>query len=326
MVRCKTLLFLSVMVWQVHAQAAEIGRIFGKTQKPVVAAVLTGIETDDAESRNSDLEPFVEIDSESEVFTADSSRGFWGQVTGGVWLGGLQGHLQTPAGGESGTTSSHRPTIDEIGLDGAEWMTTLDARFRRGDKHEFHFSYIDIERSGSDALGTSLISQNQTFPAGSQVESNFGFDTFRFGYRPHHWQRCFRDWTLTPEIGVGIAQFEYQLRSLSASGPVDRSYNVGFPYLGCLIEKPIGDRYLLEVEFTGSAGVNGVSFIDSDFRLVYNISCGKRWSSAAVLGWRGMWFRRHDDQPAEQNDPNLRIGWLADDPWTGLTLGLRIGF
>ena len=56
--------------------------------------------------------------------------------------------------------------------------------------------------------------------------------------------------------------------------------------------------------------------------MIYRIACGKRWNSAAVLGWRGMWFRRHDDQPAEQNDPNVRLGWLADDPWTGLTQSL----
>jgi hypothetical protein len=326
MVRCNAVVFLSAMVWQVHVQAAEIGRIFGTIQRPVTAAVLTRLETDYVEPLNSDLEPFVDFKNESEVLSEDTSRGYWGRVTAGVWLGGLQGHLQTPAGGGSGTTSSHRPTIDEIGLDGAEWMTTLDARFRRGDRHEFHFSYIDIGRSGSDVLGTSLISHNRTFPAGSQVESNFGLDTFRFGYRPHHWQRCLGEWTLTPEIGVGVAQFEYQLRSPSASGPIDRSYNIGFPYLGFLLERPIGERFGLEVDFTGMGGINGISFIDSDFRFVYHISNCKRWNSAAVLGWRGMWFRRHDGQSEAQNDPNLRIGWLADDPWTGLTLGLRIGF
>lgn len=34
------------------------------------------------------------------------------------WLGGAQGDLQTPKGGQPGTTSSERPTVCEVGLGG----------------------------------------------------------------------------------------------------------------------------------------------------------------------------------------------------------------
>jgi hypothetical protein len=253
-------------------------------------------------------------------------NGFWGEVSGVVWLGGLSGHLHTPTGGQPGTTSPNRPTVGEIGLDGLDAMPCLDARFGFTPRHELHLTYVAIERSGTDVLGTTLISQGRTFPAGSAVRSEFGLDTVRIGYRPHAWQCCTDQWRLTPEFGVGMALFEYQLNSPSASGPVDRSYNVGFPYLGLLYERPLSDRLQFETDLAGFGGVNGVSFVDCEFRLAYNVACSGRWNSSLLLGWRGVWFRRHDAQRGEQNDPNLRLGWLAEDPWSGLTLGLRLGF
>ncbi|NOX56102.1 MAG: hypothetical protein GXP27_17005 [Planctomycetes bacterium] len=247
-------------------------------------------------------------------------------VQGGVWVSRLNGHLQTPAGGQLGTTSSHRPRVEEIGLDGTDWMPLLDARLRWAGKHEIHVSYVWIDRSGADVLQKTLISQAQTFPAGSAVRSHFGLDTLRVGYRPIGWRWDWRGWRLVPEIGVGSAAFSYQLNSSAATGPVDRRYTVGFPYLGFLLEKSLTDRLQFETDFAGAGGINGANVIDSEFRLAWRVAEWNRGRIDFVVGWRGLWFRRHDSQTEEQNDPNIRFGWLANNPWTGLTTSLRIGF
>ena len=93
-----------------------------------------------------------------------------------------------------------------------------------------------------------------------------------------------------------------------------------------LVEKPLTDRLRFEFDFAGSAGINGVSFIDSELRLACGFLLSRRCKAEAILGWRGLWFRRHDSQVQEQNDPNLRFGWLSTDPWAGLMLGLRVSY
>ena len=45
MVRCNAVVILSVIVWHVHAQAEETGRVYGKIQRPVTTDGLTGFET-----------------------------------------------------------------------------------------------------------------------------------------------------------------------------------------------------------------------------------------------------------------------------------------
>ncbi len=251
---------------------------------------------------------------------------FSGSVLVGVWAGGLNGHLQTPAGGQPGSTSPKRPRVEEIGLDGLDWMPLLDVRLCVAGRHELHVDSVWIDRSGTDVLQQPLVSQNQTFSAGAAVASHFGLDTVRFGYRPLWLQWRWGRWSFTPEIGVGSSRFQYQLRSSQASGPVDRRYNVGFPYLGLLVHRPLSQRFTFETELAGTGGVNGVSLIDCDFSLSWRLLEATRADVDAVLGWRGLWFRRHDGQKLEQNDPNVRFGWLSSDPWVGLTLGLRLDF
>ena len=255
-----------------------------------------------------------------------NGRRVGGHVAAGIWLGGLSGHLQTPNGGRPGSTSSHRPTVDEIGLHRVDWMPWLDAEASYGNAHALHFNYVWIDRSGQDVLSTALISQAQTFPAGSSVNSRVGLDTFRFGYRPLVWNLGQRSCSFTPEIGIGVSRLIYQLDSADATGPVDRRYNVGFPYIGFLLVTAPTDRLQFETELAGAGGINGVSFVDSEFRLAYGLRTAGPVRTDVILGWRGMWFRRHDSQEGEQNDPNLRFGWLASEPWSGLTMAVRLGF
>src|SRR5258705_3381568 len=181
------------------------------------------------------------------------------ELTARAWFGSVDGYLQTRAGGQAGSTSPHRPTTEEIGLDGLSAMPVVDGVLRILEKHEIHAQYARVSLSGEDVLRSELVSQGRTFPAGSPVESHLGLDLFRAGYRAR-WLP-FRPFglSLSAEAGFSLNPFSYRLASPAATGNVDRSYSIGFPYLGLLIERKVLDRLAVEVDLAGSGGINGVS-------------------------------------------------------------------
>jgi hypothetical protein len=194
------------------------------------------------------------------------------------------------------------------------------------EKHQLHISYFRLDLEGEAVLKEDLVSQGETFPAGSAVESKLQLDLLRFGYRPIWLRPELGTWSLVPEIGMSFSPFSYQLQSETATGPVDRSYNIGFPYLALLLKGPIRGPLGAELDLAGFAGINGVVFVDADLRLVQTLLRQKQFGADLVLSLKGTWIRRTDGQSPLQNDPNLRMGIFSEDPWGGFTFGLRFVF
>ncbi len=150
-------------------------------------------------------------------------------------FGEADGFVQTPAGGEPGTTSPNRPTLDEIGIDHVHILdASLSLQF---NPHIFTFGGQFIRMSGSATLGSDLISQSLLFPAGSSVDSDVQLDWYRFGY-----QYDFRfdlgnghELHLAPGVQGVLLDFRYEL-----DGPgglrADRSYAKGGAGIGATIQ------------------------------------------------------------------------------------------
>ena len=133
--------------------------------------------------------------------------------------GNVDGYVQTPSGGEPGSTSSHRPTLDEIGITNA---SIYDAQLTAGfSDNEFYAGGQWIRMSGGATLDQTLISQAQTFPAGTHVSSEVDLDWYRVGYR-RRIELGNGDWTLWPGAGAAILDFLYHLNGDGATA--DRSY------------------------------------------------------------------------------------------------------
>src|SRR6266566_929454 len=81
------------------------------------------------------------------------------------WMWGpVSGYLQTPSGGQPGTTSRHRPTLEELGIDTA---SIFDGEIRPGvGDHELYVGGQWIRMSEDATLDEDLISQGNTFAAG----------------------------------------------------------------------------------------------------------------------------------------------------------------
>ena len=248
------------------------------------------------------------------------------RVSATAWLASLEGHLQTPAGGQAGTTSPARPTLEEIGLGGLQALPTVDAQLRIAQNHELHFAYAHIDLSGHAVLEDDLVSQAVVFPAGSEVESGLELPFLRIGYRAHWLSWNPGRWHIAPEVGVAGFDFTYTLDSPSVVDSVDRGYSVIFPYLGFLAERPLLGRLGFEGELFGSAGVNGASYAELDLRLVYAFVRRQRLEVSGLLGLRGLWLYRRDGQKPVPNEIDVRVGSFSTDPWAGFYAGLRIEF
>lgn len=99
--------------------------------------------------------------------------------TFGVLLsyGPVDGFFQTPAGGEPGSSSLGRPTLDELGIDRTTFYDVLAGlRWRR---LRLYLGYQAIDLSGQAVLSQSLTSRNITFPAGTAVSSDIGLNLLR---------------------------------------------------------------------------------------------------------------------------------------------------
>jgi len=163
---------------------------------------------------------------------------------GGAFLhGSVDGRVQTPAGGNLGSTSPGRPTFDELGIKSVRaadfWMNVSHGR------HGLYAGGRIMHLSGSGTLDDSLISQNLLFAAGLPVDAEAMFDWYRVGYRyliPWDWGD--RTIELYPSIGASILDFQYTLSSPGLEG-VDRSYTKVGAQVGLGVTVPLTERLSL---------------------------------------------------------------------------------
>ena len=136
--------------------------------------------------------------------------------------GPIDGFVQTPKGGNPGSTSSKRPTFEELGFD---TISIYEGSIRADwDAHSI-FGGAQIARlSGRSRLDEELTSQNITFPAGSYVDADIQLDwywleyLYSFDLSPEGRRNVF---TVAPGAGISVFAFHYKLDGSGEEG-VDR--------------------------------------------------------------------------------------------------------
>lgn len=141
-------------------------------------------------------------------------------LQGSYLYGGIEGYVQTPSGGQPGTSSNQRPTLDEIGISDTSIYDVAGIAAYRNE--EIYAGFQLIQMSGSATLDQALISRGQTFPAGARVSSDVDLNWYRFGYRHRFTLGSEGEWTLWPSLGATVWDFHYRLRG--AGETADRSY------------------------------------------------------------------------------------------------------
>ena len=171
----------------------------------------------------------------------------------GIGLVAHEGSLQTPAGGEPGTASAGRPTLDELAVGDGRYRWIAGAvGFGR---YVLAVRYTAIGDSGSATLSTPLVSQANAFDAGSDVRTVLSLDGLSLRFT-----RSFEfggDTRLTLGPWVGWTAFDLDIDGAAAG--VDRSYRVYALGASGTLDKILGRRWrvgsevIIAPSFDGSA-------------------------------------------------------------------------
>jgi hypothetical protein len=249
---------------------------------------------------------------------AQTTSNDWRFSLEGSWLyGKVDGYVQTPSGGEPGTTSNKQPTLSEIGIDNA---SIYDAQFI-GAYHneEFYLGGQYIHMSGSSTLDSSLITNGVSFPAGADVNSNVDMNWYRFGYRHRFELGNEKEWTLTPSVGGAVLDFSYKLKSSAESA--SRSYVQMNAQFGLETEwRPGRGRFSVDLRLLGTVPVSPplaqmfVEELIAKYRIIENEKC-----DLALFG--GIAFEQiyYEDDQTVPNHIQADFGPM-------LTLGVNFSF
>ena len=172
------------------------------------------------------------------------SASFRGQFS----YGPAAGFLQTPAGGQPGSSSRRRPTLDELDINDAAFYDVLASV--QWPSLSLYAGYQAVGLDGQALLSRSLISRNITFPAGTRVQSSTDLNWFRAGAG---WKFSLFDrrLELVPKAEFAVLDFKY---GLSGGGQaVQRSYPKGCVRLG--LESRYRFSRVVSVSLTGEGSL-----------------------------------------------------------------------
>jgi hypothetical protein len=253
----------------------------------------------------------VNAEEEQQVAGASLSGSF------GVLLsyGPVDGSVQTPAGGEPGSSSAGRPTLDELGIDRTTFYDVLAGlRWRR---LRFYLGYQAIDLSGQAVLSQSLTSHNVTFPAGTLVSSDIGFNLLRMG-AGWKFNLARGRLELFPIGELGVLDFSYDV---SGGGQAaSRAYAKGYLGFGLAGRYRINTRVSAILNAQASVPISNtpqITALTGGFE--FDLLRAGRGARPSVFVGGGAQRIEYQDNQELPNDVNVDLG-----PF--LTTGLSVSF
>jgi hypothetical protein len=243
----------------------------------------------------------------------------WFEVSAGLQYGSIDGYLQTPSGGHQGTTSHKRPTFDELGIN---TVLSFDGSLNAHWKMHTLTVGAQLNRfSENSTLHDSLISQNISFPANTNVASDIRMDWYRLGYLyafdvspKDHKKTIF----ILPGVDTALLDFHYELKG-HENQDVDRSYKKGALRLLCNIDWKIIEGLDLHAHASGSLPIsNTPSIINLSLTAEKNLFSTSGISGSAYLGVAYEKIEYEDNQDV----PNH----IKAEMWPLVATGLKVKF
>jgi hypothetical protein len=242
----------------------------------------------------------------------DPTHGWQLAVEARYLYGPVKGKLQTPTGGNPGTTTNNRPTLKELGFEHAS-VPDVSATTDLGN-HRIYAGYRFLRLSGSSTLDQPLISQGHSFPAGESVSADVTLDWFRVGYAHRFVVNLpgdqLPDLALYPAVGAAILNFDYRLQQRGPGGDVHRSYILPTPQIGLGAEWPLTGRLALVADGLVSIPVGSQPLINSgEIGARYRIVDDRRLRVDAFIGVAYDHIQYNDDaRQTVPNDIDVRFG------------------
>lgn len=133
----------------------------------------------------------------------------------------ISGYLQTPAGGNPGTSDIKRPTFKELDIDDTSY-TDIDLYYKRRNFTPYiGVRLIDVDSSG--ILEKDLTTRGQTFLKGQSYDHKTSFNIYRIGTK---YDLAY----FSPKVELAVMDFDYKLESTGIR--VRRSYSKSTVRLG----------------------------------------------------------------------------------------------
>ncbi len=232
--------------------------------------------------------------------------------------GNAEGYLQTPAGGQPGSTTDQRPTLKELGFDSIAIYDIAIGQVVAKGKHKLVGGYQTIRADGTTTLEKDLTSQNKNFSKGDVVKADLQADWFRFNYL-YQWavaEFAGKPFTISPGAGLVFFDFHYQLDSNALS--VDRAYSKAGYRVGAELGWQPADKFSLQLNvFEGLPIPNTPIILSTELKGKYEIWKNKSTGSLTA----GIAYNRidYEDEQTVPNHIRIETGPLV-------TVGVTITF
>ena len=164
-----------------------------------------------------------------------------------VLSGGIDGFMQTPAGGLPNRSDVTRPTFQELGV---EKLTSYSVEFGfLLGRNRFFIGANVLRDVQNTQLQSDLLSQWQQFRAGDETSVQVQLDWHRVGYLRHFQSPKYDQ--LSYALGVDATLFSFHYELSNGVEMVDRAYNKGGYRIGAT------GRY----EFASDLSLNIATFL-----------------------------------------------------------------
>jgi hypothetical protein len=144
-------------------------------------------------------------------------------ISAGVFLANYDTTIRKSTGSTDG---SEIGLEDDLGLDDDDEIPVVSIAIRPWSKHKFFFSYMGMDRDASKILSEDLTFAGVTFPAGTDVDTDFDIDLYRAGYTWSFWQNA--AWELGFSVGAYWLTMDMKMAALD--GAVEGDYNESEPF------------------------------------------------------------------------------------------------
>jgi hypothetical protein len=233
----------------------------------------------------------------------------------------MDGFLQSSAGGEPGTSSPERPTFDEIGIREVVVMD-FGGTLSWGPDNLIARARI-MQPSGGTVLDEDLLSQGETFTAGTPVDTDTNFNQYMLAYG--HDFEVARNIVVRPLAAVTILNIRYQFEPSHGGGPtVSAKHAHPAAQIGADVTwRPGNSRLSLLARGLWSVPIEGMAEVhEADFQFRYDVRRRASGEPVATV-WLGVGFQRlaYDDGHKNElaNELDADLGPL-------LTFGLDLRF
>ena len=135
---------------------------------------------------------------------------------------------------------------DFLGVADQETIIQLDARFRVAYFHRFELAYFELQRRSLTTLGQDIDFGDETFVAGTEVETSMRSEVLRLAYSYSLMRSMQKE--LGVSIGVSFSQFETGLMASATNQSERITLDAPLPTMGVFGSVAIGSNWQLGAE------------------------------------------------------------------------------